>query len=166
MRMFSRAIFCRAQSWRALLGITAARVAVSLADVNGAPALAAGMAASAGASARPAHRTAGDNRTAGCRILQHGRPAARRRRRPGEQCVGGRLRGYRLKHRGTDAALERVHVVAGHQPAELTGPGELAAITVVSAKDAWAVGYTGADGLLPGHGHSHLALGVGDQVSG
>ena len=28
-------------------------------------------------------------------------------------------------------------------PSVLTGPGQLAAITVVSAKDAWAVGYTG-----------------------
>ena len=54
------------------------------------------------------------------------------------------LRGHRLERQGPHAALERDVMDAGDEPEDPDGTaGELSAITVVSARDAWAVGTTG-----------------------
>ena len=143
MRMFSRAVSWRAQSWRALLAISAACVAVSLASANSAPALAA-MAAGAPSSA-------GQSATA--------RPAITARPAASYYSTGGQLHGVAAVSVGNAWAVGSTGVGASTEPlmlhwngkswsrvtspGVLKSPGQLSAITVVSAKDAWAVGSTG-----------------------
>jgi hypothetical protein len=140
MRMFLRAVSWRTQPWRVLLGITAACAAVSLAGVNGAPALA----ASAPTSARPA--TTALPATAA-------QPAAT------HYSAGGQLQGvatasannaWAVGYAGTGSspAVLMLHWNGKSwtrvtSPGVLKGAGQLSAITVVSAKDAWALGSTG-----------------------
>jgi hypothetical protein len=144
MRVFSRAVLWRAQSWRALLGISAACVAVSLASANSAPALAAGMAAGAPSSARQAATAL---------------PAVTARPTASYYSAGGQLRGVATVSASNAWAVGSTGVGASTEPlmlhwngrswSRVTTPGvlksagQLSAITVVSAKDAWAVGSTG-----------------------
>ena len=144
MRMFSRAVFPRARSWRALAGITAACVAVGLAGLNGVPALAAGMGAGAPPSASPA--------TAAL-------PTATARPAAAYYSTGGQLRGVAAASAGNAWAVGSAMAGSTSEPlmlhwngkswsrvtspGVLTGAGQLTAISVVSATDAWAVGSTG-----------------------
>jgi hypothetical protein len=138
MRMFSRAVFRRAQSWRALLGITAACVAVSLASANGAPALAAGVAAGAPSSARPAiiAQQAAAYYSTGGQLRSVATVSANNAWAVGSTNVGSSTEPLMLHWNGK--SWSRVT-----SPGVLRSAGQLSAITVVSAKDAWAVGSTG-----------------------
>jgi hypothetical protein len=134
MRMFSRAVSWRPQSWRAPLGIIAACAAVGLAGLNGAPALA----ASAGASARPAITTpaAASYFSTGGQLHSVAAASANNAWAVGYAGTGSSTAVLMLHWNGR--SWSRVT-----SPGVLKGAGQLSAITVVSAKDAWAVGSTG-----------------------
>jgi hypothetical protein len=133
--MFSRAVF-----WRALAGITVACAVVGLAGVNGAPALAAGVAgtappaatALAGITARP---TAAYYSTAG-QLRGVAAASANNAWAVGSTNAGSTTEPLMLHWNGK--SWSRVT-----SPAVLKGTGALSAVTVVSASDAWAVGSTG-----------------------
>jgi hypothetical protein len=140
MRMFSRAVSWRPQSWRAPLGIIGACAAVSLAGLNGAPALA----ASAPTSARPANTTrpaitapaAASYFTTGGQLHSVAAASASNAWAAGYAGTGSSTAVLMLHWNGR--SWSRVT-----SPGVLKGAGQLSAITVVSAKDAWAVGSTG-----------------------
>jgi len=127
MRVARRAIFWRARSKRTLLAITATCIFIGLASMHGAPALAARTSAAmddsmSGGLLGVAATTANNAWAVGY--------------------TGQPFSGKVLMLHWNGKSWSRVT-----RPGVLNGTsGQLSAITAVSAKDAWAVGYTGAAG--------------------